>query len=149
MSTLNGFLTSDGGAPLGETATEPVAYEFQSDLSDDEPDPLTLDAIASASLALTGTLQQHPQPSAMDWVAAEASSHSQSATNGQANDVAREQEDGHAARIRPVDIEVRLPWLSPARRAAYEYIKVPLLTHDEYQRLRRRQLGVRPTYIHL
>jgi hypothetical protein len=143
MTTTNGFLSSDDGLLLDALtgqAGDPPAFEFQSELTDDDaPDPLTLDEIANASLAaLTNGLRSqaeketYPRPVAADWK-----------TNGNGGIKARTKtrRDG----IKIVDIEVPLPWLPPVQRAAFKHVVVEdyqAPREDEYRRARRKRRGV-------
>lgn len=139
MATANGFLTSDDELLLSEIATEPAAYEFQSDLSDDDeaaPGPLALGEIATASLALTSAPPESPAKNRVEaWLAA----------SGRENGVAREEEGKKgpsAGGVRPVEIEVVLPWLSPEKRGEYQFVEVDEFADHEYHRPRRKRCGV-------
>lgn len=136
MVTTNGFLTSDDELLLDEVATEPAAYEFQSDLTDeDAPDPLTLDEIATASLAVAGTLD--PPTSKIE---------PRPASEAQENGIVKEAKATSAGGARPVGIEVHLPWLSPAQRGEYQYIEVDEFSQHGYHRPRRSRYKVRHVF---
>ncbi|KAL2255859.1 hypothetical protein VTK26DRAFT_2606 [Humicola hyalothermophila] len=123
--------------------TEPQTFEFQSDLSDDDgPDPLALDEIANASLALSTALEgqerggSEPQP---------VKQVVERQINGNDSSPTTESEMTQPKGVRFVDIEVTLPWLPPAKRAGYQYVKVE---EYDYHRERRKRYVVSHTFLY-
>ncbi|KXX81803.1 Chromatin remodeling factor mit1 [Madurella mycetomatis] len=127
MVTINGFLTSDDELLLDEIATEPSVYEFQSGMTDeDAPDPLTLDETAAASLAITSTFGLP-----------KSKTERRPTSEVQENGIVKKAKVASTGGIRPVGIEIHLPWLSPAQRGEYQYVEVDEFNQREYHRPRR------------
>ncbi|KAK3988641.1 putative Chromodomain-helicase-DNA-binding protein [Cladorrhinum sp. PSN332] len=115
MARTNGFISSDDELSAEALATEPMNYEFQSDLSDsDAPDPIALDEITQPFVH-NGPATSKKMPDApMD-------GHVNGLAKGEDRDV--EMVDSVAKSItRP--IEVLLNWISLDERVKYEHIEV-------------------------
>lgn len=167
MAAANGSLSPDDELRLDPVAAEPPAFEFQSDLTDDDdddeehddngnaPDPLALDEVASASLALAGSLETPvktesksppPGPTIEEEEKGEDVGVNGAAAAETAAAAATEEEEAEEHKqksdVRFVDVEVSLPWMSPSRRAEYEHVEVGEYLpppEDEYHRPRRRR----------
>lgn len=141
---------SCSSTPITETK-KPPAFEFQSDLSDDDddaPDPLALDEIPNASLTLTRALESLGKEGEGDGGREEEAEGRESKspklevqahTNGEVDSVTAASASAQAKGVRFVDVEVALPWLPPAQRAEYQYVKVK---EGEYHRGRRKRHAV-------
>ncbi|KAK4168922.1 hypothetical protein QBC43DRAFT_308304 [Cladorrhinum sp. PSN259] len=149
----NGFLSSDDELSAKALATEPMNYEFQSELSDsDAPDPIALDEItqpfvqaavlhnAPSSLP---PLQRKMPDAPMEIV---TDLEPLSTTNGHAagNNYDVEMHNVFAKAIKGRPIEVLLNWMAIDERAEYEPIEVGEYIPDYYYdgRGRKRLYGV-------
>jgi hypothetical protein len=149
MTAPNGFLSSDDELFVDKATADPLPFTFQSDLSDDDddadadpdpdpdadhhlPDPLLLDHIATATLAtLDGPLEGLAAP-------AEDTHHRGVRTNGVAA-APEDKKDKPRIGVSPVQIEVCLPWLPPAQRAAYQRVHDDDYWPEEGERLGKRR----------
>ncbi|KAK4104248.1 hypothetical protein N658DRAFT_444213 [Parathielavia hyrcaniae] len=138
MVTSNGPQSSGDELFVDGAENDPAPFIFQFDLSDDDaPDPLALDKIAQESLAaLSGAASETPPIEKKEsWLAAMRA--------GQTNGITEPPADKPENRVIPVTIEVRLPWLPPARRAAYRRVRVEdYRPEEELPRARRRRRRV-------
>ncbi|KAL2127067.1 hypothetical protein VTI74DRAFT_11385 [Chaetomium olivicolor] len=119
----NGVLGSDDELFVSEDTSEPAPFTLQSDLSDDDGvDSLALDEIATKSLAaLNGVLGSLPDESK----ARRVSSKDQTKKTIETAEVpSSEPQDKPRGSAKSAGIEVRLPWLPPARRAEYQHIEI-------------------------
>jgi hypothetical protein len=143
MATPNGFLDSDDELFVDGGGEDHAPFTFQSDISDDDgPEPLALNEIASVTLAaLNGALELGLPPKDDDGNENDprpATKHKR--TKRAIGAPADKPRKG----VPSVAIEVQLPWLSPAQRAAYQTVSVEAYRpgEDEYLRTRRKRRGV-------
>lgn len=139
MGTTNGFLSDDDELFVNGDTDDPAPFTFQSYLSedDDAPDPLTLDEIAKVSLAALNSLASPP---------IDESEPTPTTEEGQENGVIEPPLEEPRNGARYVDIEVRLPWIPPGRRAGYRKIKVDDYRAEVYDDLRTRKRRRRVSY---
>ncbi|KAK4463967.1 putative Chromodomain-helicase-DNA-binding protein [Cladorrhinum samala] len=116
MAGANGFLSSDDELAAEAVATEPLNYQFQSELSDsDAPDPIALDDIAPADHHAPPP-PPPPRP--------------QSKMPDAPMDISSDVEPPPIIMNAPtkpattVPIQVVLSWIPPDQRAEYEHIEV-------------------------
>lgn len=131
METTDDSPSTEDKLPTNEATTEPPLFTFQSDLSDDDaPDPLTLDEIAKVSLAALDSALGTPLKYEKElWKSVTRDEQPNGATE---LPIVEKPRKG----VRPVDIEVCLPWLAPAQRAEYRKVSVEDYWPEELEYLR-------------
>jgi hypothetical protein len=162
MPKRKGFLSSEDeltGGPI----QEPARYEFQSFLSDNEdmpdavPEPPAPDESPAGSAPpilsdmLHTLVDGHEAPSSNNGYANGSVKSATGSFRGSftrsvtGRSVTGSVSDIHGHDVRIVDIEVGLKWLSPAQRAAFEYVEMdedelaPTADYRSPRRLRRRR----------
>ncbi|KAK3360160.1 hypothetical protein B0T25DRAFT_534901 [Lasiosphaeria hispida] len=134
MTMRNSFLSSEDEL-LVDAITEPVRYEFQPYLSDDEelpeaPEDLeSLQAPDTPDASILDTPEPPEQPITSDVALPRADyggtrSLSKASTSGLTTQPTNGASNGIIGRVRVVDIEVPLPWLSRTHRAAFQHVRV-------------------------
>ena len=135
MAGANGFLSSDDELAAEAVATEPLNYQFQSELSDsDAPDPIALDDIAPADHHAPPP-PPPPRP--------------QSKMPDAPMDISSDVEPPPIIMNAPtkpattLPIQVVLSWIPPDQRAEYEHIEVgDYVPDDEDGKGMKRSYGV-------
>jgi len=168
MSARKGFLSSEDELVAG-SIQEPVRYEFQPFLSNDDedmpdviPEPLVPDETSELSPRpilsdmAQPPIEDHDTPLLDDGYAPLDDGHVNGSANGATGSVSSvagsfkgrvtgSASDNHGSDVKIVDIEVGLTWLSPIQRAAFKYVEVDedelAQGFDKYspRRLRKRQ----------
>ncbi|KAK3685472.1 hypothetical protein B0T22DRAFT_465755 [Podospora appendiculata] len=159
MAKNNSFLSSDDEL-LEAPTIEPTAYEFQSDVSDDDDDddaneegngdqhlPPQADSETDPIV-----LENSPEPVRSSVSAAPGAAPEKPAIEDFEDEIATETvtrdsfvswtsrfSNGARNRVKVVDIEVPIPWLPPAQRSKFVYMKVD---DEDYYMTRRRNYEV-------
>ena len=170
MLTQNPVPSSEDELTVG-AIREPIRYEFQSFLEDDEDDPfkilmqhqnqrqpatedardvpMTEDTPEPADSPMAVDVQSPIEGQEESDFDDEITGPGEVDTNGAVNGIESDVVSGYRDRsCRVVDIEVGLRWMSPALRADFDYVKVPEYVAGE-EPLPQRELRNRPKVRHL